>query len=132
MQPHPSPPALASWPGCPVVLPACCWMTQCIRVSGVKHNADAHHTQEKPNHDSRELSPACRQPLSSGWWQTSPLLPLATICSSMGYFSLDFSTAVSPFCLSSSSSLIFLPLTLLNQLILSSLKFLCSCSSLHR
>lgn len=129
MQPHPSPPAPATWPGCPSVLAACCWMTQCISVSGVKHSTDAHHMQEKPKHDSRELSPACRQPLSSGQWQTSPLLPSATVCSSMDYFSLDFSTAVSS-CCPSSSSFVFPPLALLNQLI-PSLKFLCSCSSLH-
>lgn len=75
MQPHPSPPALVIWPDHPSALPACCWMTECIGVQVGKHGIEAHHAQEKPNHDSRAPSPLSRQPLSSGQRQTSSLPP---------------------------------------------------------
>ena len=53
MQPQPSPPALTTWPDRPSPLPACCWVAERIGARVGKHNAEAHHAQEKTDRDSR-------------------------------------------------------------------------------
>lgn len=84
MQLHPSPQPFATWPDLLTGAASLLLGDKVHWGSGAKHNSDAHHTQKKTNRDSRELSPAGRQPLSSDQWQISALVPLARICSSVG------------------------------------------------